>query len=227
MIFNIDLHTHTNRYSPCSVLSPQMLCETAIARGLDALVITEHNVQWSPAEIAELQAQYPTLKLYAGVELSVDDGHHYGVIGLPAGRYDELSPMPYSQFKALLNAYPQAFAFLAHAFRYDDDESGLEDKPVEAMELGNWNMLVRPQPPDGPIQYHRFDLYLKWQRKMGWMALYNSDSHAVHMVGTFYNRVESDRIPADEQALVRLLRQGRIEGYQDRELIRKSVNGHH
>ncbi len=224
MIFNIDLHTHTSRYSPCSVLSPQTLCETAISRGLDALVITEHNVQWSPAEIADLQAQYPALKLYAGVEISVDDDHHYGVIGLPAGQY-EPSPMSYTQFKALMAAHPDAFAFLAHAFRYSDDERGLEDKPVVALELGNWNMLARPQPPDGPIQYRHFDLYLKWQRKMGWIALYNSDSHAVHMVGTFYNQIEVDRIPPDEQALVHVLRRRPIQGHQDRELIKSVNNG--
>ncbi|MBN1934121.1 MAG: PHP domain-containing protein [Anaerolineae bacterium] len=223
MIFKIDLHTHTNRYSTCSKLSPQSLCETAIRRGLDAIVITEHNVQWSPDEIANLQDQYPALKLYAGVEISVDDEHHYGVIGLPADRYGP-SPTPYAQFKTLMEAHPNAFAFLAHCFRYSDNETGLADKPIEGFELGNWNMLVRPQPLGGPIRYNRFELYLKWQRQMSWIALYNSDSHAEHAVGTFYNQIETDPIPPDEQSLIHLLRRGNIRGCQNDDLIRKSIN---
>lgn len=223
MIFNIDLHTHTSRYSPCSGLSPQSLCETAIRRGLDAVVITEHNAQWSTDEIATLQTQYPALKLYAGVEISVDDGRHYGVIGLPADRYQP-SPISCVHLKRLMNAHPGAFAFLAHCFRYSGDETGLVNAPIEGFELGNWNMLAYPQPTDGPVQISRIELYLKWQQKMGWIALYNSDSHAKHMVGTFYNRIECDEIPADEQSLIGLLRRGNIAGFQDDVLIRQSLN---
>ena len=67
MLLNIDLHTHTRRYSLCSILSPDKLCEVAVARGLNALVITEHHHQWSKDEIAVLQARHPAIKLYAGV----------------------------------------------------------------------------------------------------------------------------------------------------------------
>ncbi len=225
MKFNIDLHTHTNRYSPCSTLSPQNLCETALRRGLDAIVITEHNVQWSQNEIAALQAQYPALKLYAGVEISVNDGHHYGVIGLPASQY-EPAPVSRVQFTQLMRAHPGAFAFLAHCFRYSSDETGLADAPVEGFELGNWNMLSRPQPPGGPLQFERLELYLKWQRQMGWIALSNSDSHSERMVGTFYNQIESDKIPASEPSLIRLLREGNIQICQNEALIRQSLNGH-
>lgn len=39
----IDLHNHTNISSHCSILSPEDLIETARARGLDALCVTDHH----------------------------------------------------------------------------------------------------------------------------------------------------------------------------------------
>ncbi len=223
MILKIDLHTHTNRYSSCSRLTPERLCQIALKRGLDAIAITEHDYQWSKSEVAELQARYPALKIYAGVEISCDDRHHYGVLGLEANDYTP-APMPYRQFKALIGAHPAALAFIAHCFRYSDDETGLEDKPVEGIELGNWNLLTHPQPDTGPITFKRPELHLKWQQRMGWIPLHNSDGHAEKMVGTFYNLVQADRMPPDEQALVQLLRRAEIHGFCDEALIRQSIN---
>ena len=68
--------------------------------------------------------------------------------------------------------------------------------------------------------------YTKWQKKMGWIALYNSDGHSEKMVGTFYNLIETPNgVPPGEEALVQLLRQGEVRGFQDDELIRRSING--
>jgi predicted metal-dependent phosphoesterase TrpH len=38
----IDMHNHTKTSSPCSVLSPEELIETARSRGLDGLCVTDH-----------------------------------------------------------------------------------------------------------------------------------------------------------------------------------------
>jgi hypothetical protein len=224
VILKIDLHTHTHRYSSCSVLSPEALCEAALACGRNALAITEHDYQWSPAEIAELQARYPALRLYAGVEISCADGHDYVTLGLEPGSYP--SKMAYPRLQALLDAHPGAFCYVAHCFRYSDDENGLAGRQIDGIEVGSYNTLARPQPPSGLPVIVRHEQYLRWQQEMGWIALYNSDAHAHKMVGTFYNAIEApDGPPEDERTLGQLLRTAEVRAFQDETRIRAAVNG--
>jgi hypothetical protein len=226
-VIKIDLHTHTRRYSRCSVLSPDELCRIALDCGLDAIALTEHQYQWTADEVAELQGRYPPLKLYVGVEISCADGRDYVALGLepgyhPAGWYP--AQMPYAQLQALLDANPGAFCFVAHCFRYSEDDSGLDERRIDGIEIGSYNTLARPQPPDGPAAIVRHERYLEWQRKKGWIALYNSDGHAEKMIGTFYNVIETrDGLPDDELALGRLLRCGQVRGYQDEARIRAAI----
>ena len=235
MTLKIDLHTHTGRYSSCSRLSPRELCETALAYGLDAVAITEHHHQWSPEEIAELQARYPALKLYTGVEITCTDGHDYVVLGLAAGAYHP-NPMSYARFQALMEDRRRAgalvFAFLAHGFRYSDDERGLETAAIEGIEMASPNILARPQPAGGPVTIARAELYRRWQQRKGWIPLYNSDAHSTAMMGKFYNLVEAPMeapagLPADERALIQLLRTAQIRPFVDEARIlrgaRKSI----
>jgi predicted metal-dependent phosphoesterase TrpH len=228
VILKLDLHTHTGRYSSCARHSPRELCQTAIACGLDALAITEHHQQWTPAEIAELQARFPALKLYAGVELTCTDGHDYVVLGLEPGHYAP-NPMPYAQMQSLIEARRRAggapFAFLAHAFRFSADEAGLETCAVEGIEMASPNMLDRGRRARGEVSIARAELYQRWQEKRGWISLYNSDAHSRRMVGTFYNLVELPEgalpePPPDEEALIRLLRAAQIRPYLDEKRLR-------
>ena len=201
MLLNIDLHTHTRRYSRCSVLSPDQLCETAVARGLDALVITEHHYQWADDEIAVLQTRHPAIKLYAGVEISCDDGRDYVVLGLSPGPYGP-AHMPVERFQSLLETRPGTFAFIAHCFRHSADERGLANLRVDGIEVASYNILSRPQPLAGPAEIVRAELYHKWQKKMDWVPLCNSDGHSERMIGTFFSQIEScDGFPRDEVAL--------------------------
>jgi predicted metal-dependent phosphoesterase TrpH len=233
MTLKIDLHTHTGRYSSCSRLSPRELCETALARGLDAVAITEHHHQWSADEIAELQARYPALKLYTGVEITCTDRHDYVVLGLHAGPYQP-NPMSYARFQTLLEERRRAgalvFAFLAHGFRYSDDEGGLETAAIEGIEMASPNMLARPQPADGPVTIARAELYRRWQQRRSWIPLYNSDAHSTTMLGQFYNLVDAPEgapggVPADERALIQLLRTARIRGFADEARILRGARG--
>ncbi|MGZ4800766.1 MAG: PHP domain-containing protein [Acidimicrobiia bacterium] len=70
----IDLHAHTAPRSNCSRTTLEELVETARARGLDALCITEHDVRWPGTELedASRMLDFP---LIPGVELTTDVGH--------------------------------------------------------------------------------------------------------------------------------------------------------
>lgn len=70
----IDLHAHTAPRSNCSRTTLEELVETARARGLDALCITEHDVRWPDDELADASALLG-FPLIPGVELSTDVGH--------------------------------------------------------------------------------------------------------------------------------------------------------
>ena len=53
----IDLHTHTNRYSGCSNIDPVQLIRRAKDVGLDGIGITEHGIRWSDENIETLREQ--------------------------------------------------------------------------------------------------------------------------------------------------------------------------
>lgn len=222
MQFNIDLHTHTGRYSYCSRLTPDVLCETAIARGLDALAITEHQCQWQPDELAVLQRKYPQIKLYAGIEISCTDKHDYVVLGLPAGLVDG-QQVSIQDLHAMLDDHPQAFSFVAHCFRYSTGANGLDDLQVDGIEVGSHNLVRWPPPAQGPVPILNESLYHRWQQRMGWVPLCNSDGHSMHMLGGFYNRIETPELPADEVELAALLKSGRVRCVKDDDMIRNAV----
>jgi hypothetical protein len=54
MSLRIDIHVHTRLHSPCSRIEPEALIRQAAKIGLDGLVITEHQYQWSPHDVAAL-----------------------------------------------------------------------------------------------------------------------------------------------------------------------------
>ncbi|MGZ4675655.1 MAG: PHP domain-containing protein [Acidimicrobiia bacterium] len=70
----IDLHAHTAPRSNCSRTTLEELVETARARGLDALCITEHDVRWPADELADA-SRLLDFPLIPGVELTTDVGH--------------------------------------------------------------------------------------------------------------------------------------------------------
>ena len=59
-----------------------VLIEQAREVGLDGVVITDHDHQWDPEEVAELAARAQGLKVFSGAEVSAREGH-FLVYGLP------------------------------------------------------------------------------------------------------------------------------------------------
>ena len=80
-----DHHIHTSRHSPDSRSDPRWSTRDRDI-GLDAVVITEHDYQWQPDELAELAALAAPLRVFSGAEISAREGH-FLVYGLPSLDY--------------------------------------------------------------------------------------------------------------------------------------------
>lgn len=114
-----DLHVHTSRYSACSALPPEQLVAAAHARGLDGLVITEHDHRWDAEELDALleAAGRPPLLLFAACEIrvlldgqSTGDALVYGVDVPPAsGQYiDDVCRQVHAQGGIVIAPHPFA-----------------------------------------------------------------------------------------------------------------------
>lgn len=114
-----DLHVHTSRYSACSALPPEQLLAAAHARGLDGLVITEHDHVWAAAELDELleAAGRPPLLLFAACEIraalddqSTGDLLVYGVAAPPeSGQFiDDVCRQVHAQGGIVIAPHPFA-----------------------------------------------------------------------------------------------------------------------
>lgn len=77
----IDLHVHTNRLSPDSIMSPEEAIETGIDAGLQGICFTEHDRAWEMAEIEDLSSKY-NFPVFRGVEVMVKEGGEILVFGL-------------------------------------------------------------------------------------------------------------------------------------------------
>lgn len=63
----IDMHNHTNVSSPCSLLRPEELIETARARNLDGICVTDH-LRIEGAEVAQELGRKMDFPVFRGIE---------------------------------------------------------------------------------------------------------------------------------------------------------------
>lgn len=79
----IDLHCHTQPLSQCSSLRPEELVDLARERGLDGVVLTEHDAPWDAGALADVRRRTGFLVL-GGVEFTTDRGHvlAFGLTGV-------------------------------------------------------------------------------------------------------------------------------------------------
>ncbi len=219
----IDCHLHTSRYSPCSNLSPFQACELALERGLQALVITEHQIQWSPQEIKELQRFFPDIALYSGLEVTLEQGTD--VVIITRNQSLELDPgIPLQEVLSVLGPDREAsFIFLAHAFRWTRIRTPGMDQvlaEVDGIEMSSVNILAgQCHPHEGRFLPDPFPEYDQARRDYDLIPVYNTDAHMDLAVGTIANQLPHTTPPADEIGLARLLRTSLPLEHQNRKLL--------
>jgi predicted metal-dependent phosphoesterase TrpH len=189
----IDHHLHTTRHSPDSIIEPRVLVERAKAAGLDAVVITEHDKQWSPAELLEINAQSDGLLVLSGVEVSAREGH-FLVYGLP----DLTGVEPGITLGELIQVVQARGAAIvaAHPFRWDQDFAAIladHAEGLDALELVSNNVSRDTRAKTQAM----LDQY-----RLG--ATGSSDGHDPEAVGCYYTEFPGEiRSMSDFVAAIR------------------------
>ncbi len=85
-----------------------------IVEGYEAVFITEHDTVWSESELADLQSVFPEIRIFGGVELTVDRCH-LQVLGTCDPDYAEM----HDAAAIITKAREDGFAtILAHPLRW-------------------------------------------------------------------------------------------------------------
>lgn len=210
--WHIDCHVHSSCYSPCSRLRPEQACRLASERGLEAIVFTEHQIQWPQADLRILRNRHPGLAIYSGLELSLAEGFDI-VCLLP-----EIDlQLPYGlSLNALEHALApfgdEVFCFVAHPFRFLDRWDPDLDRMapfLHGVEMNSVNILRGQACWEGDrLLPCRHELY-RQLADTGLVQMFNSDAHLAEAIGTVSTRISlaHQDIPADTGELAALFRQ--------------------
>lgn len=189
-----DLHMHTSRHSPDSVIDPFALVRRAREIGLDGVVITEHDWLWTEEELGELRDAEPGLVVLAGIEVSTRDGDLlvYGVtnpFALPKGlRMAAACREVHKQGGAAVAAHP-------YRWGQDFDRVLRDGRPeLDGIEVMSNNM-------DAGLRRRAAELGRRHPR---FATLGNSDAHEVSVLGACVTEFAAD--VRDNRSLVQAIR---------------------
>jgi predicted metal-dependent phosphoesterase TrpH len=167
-------------------MSPEAMARTAQARGLDGVVITEHDVLWSLEEVAALQAAFPALRIFRGIEVSTAEGHAlaYGISDAVAAGFD--AQMPLMELTAAVHA-AGGVVVLAHPTRYEDEvPDAVTEADLDAVEALSLN-----------VRMYMAEAIDKLQADLGVPGTAGSDAHVTDSLGfyatDFDDAIESER----------------------------------
>lgn len=170
----VELHLHTSRYSPCAGAGPDELMAALIAAGYEAVYITEHERMWSHWEIRLLQSQFPQIKIFSGVELSIGLGAHLLVLGTTDQEYLWLQSEPTAVLaKARAEGH---LTILAHPYRWP---AGAELLATDSL----------PDALEHRTNNHFGDMVAKARQsaeELGLKLVNTGDIHSIHMIDHFW-----------------------------------------
>ncbi|MCX8064668.1 MAG: PHP domain-containing protein [Candidatus Hydrogenedentes bacterium] len=200
MGYRFDIHIHTREYSPCSLLYPDEMVESALASNLHGIVITEHHYQWEEAEIKQFKEKVNCngLMIFSGAEITTDAGDLI-VLGMPREVISKWKQfVPIEKVLEDIEKY-SGFCIAAHPTRsYHHFDNRLEILSIPAIEVSSVNMNVYEQ-----------ERAIDWARKLGRIQVCASDAHQVHQVGKYWLDFEC---PINtESDLIKALKSGKFK----------------
>lgn len=189
--YNIDIHVHTQRYSPCAeLLNPAELDRIAQIKNIHGIVITEHNITWPQEEIDELNRMFKFTRLYRGAEISCIEGH-FVVIGVSEIE-ENIKGIAISELSRMVQL-EKGTVIWAHPHQFPIKESAI--KGIHAIEVAS-SITFGENQQDA----------LRIAEKRKWVAVAGSDAHYLDCIGSAYTSFY--KLPQDEKELASLINQG-------------------
>ena len=172
----VQLHCHTSQFSLCGQNSPDEMIQAHIAHGYDVVFLTDHDSVWPADDIADLQKQYPEIRIFPGIEVSVltpDTTYHVVLLGTSDEGFCELPSAACLLARARQHHVP---TILAHPYRWSGRPGILEERPLpDAMEARSWNHDAANE----RLAVQKADV-LKIP------LVYADDAHSIQAVGQFW-----------------------------------------
>lgn len=190
----VDLHVHCAERSPCSRSTENELIRAAIAAGLDGLAFTDHDTLVNPQHLVELNRAYAPFKIFAGVEVTLEQEEHIVVLGI----HDlalETRTWTYARLWQFVHRN-RGFMILAHPFRFHDSiQAPIDRYPPDGIEVYSTNTAPRYGKRIRAIA-----------ERLGIKPMGNSDAHITQHIGDYYNLLSEPA--ASDQELLLALRNG-------------------
>ena len=173
------------RYSGCAVCTPAQLMKELIRQKYHAVFITEHDAVWPDWELDALRRDFPAIRIFPGVELSLPNDDHLLVLGT---HDPEVLTMDEPERILAWTRQRKHLTVLAHPFRWPKPYSLLEAGPLpDAIEFRTCNHDVRAG-EQSQLAAARLRLPL----------VNAGDTHSVDMLGQFWIETYPDLVTGEE-----------------------------
>ncbi|MBN1269015.1 MAG: NUDIX domain-containing protein [Kiritimatiellae bacterium] len=189
----IDLHVHSSERSGCGTAPDDEMILAAKARGLDALVFTDHDRLVPPERLLDLNRRHAPFRVFGGIEILVREDEHLLVYGLQDPALESRA-WGYSDLHAFVKEHGGCIG-LAHPFRFRDRLNiDVDACRPDVVEVRSANIPGESPPRQALV------------RRLGCPAIHGSDGHSTERVGLYY--VTMNRAPGDDRELADMLRRG-------------------
>jgi predicted metal-dependent phosphoesterase TrpH len=202
----MDVHVHTNPASSDSMLQPAELVELALANGLTAVSMTEHDFTLESHNQAAFRAEYPDLFINFGMEVSTDLGHMlaFGLPGYLPGirRLEKLREVADEHGAFVVVAHPFRRLFdPVTAMRTGEKFELTPQEAAEQMEVFKYVHAIEVANGSNTPQENYFALEVA--DILGISTTGGSDAHSTSGIGTYATAFEQD-IESPEQMIEQL-----------------------
>ena len=184
----VELHLHTSAYSGCATNTPDEMMRRLIKCGYEAVYITEHDAVWNDRQLERVRANFPKLKIFPGVEVTLTDFQsvqHLIVLGTNDPDYLQIADEATILGKAADEGH---LTILAHPFRW----------PGGAFMLGKGlrpDALECHTPNHGP---QAAQMASTVNNSLGIALVNASDAHSTEMIDQFWIETDSPLEQADD-----------------------------
>ena len=197
----IELHLHTNRYSRCARNAPEEMLARLVELNYEAVFLTEHDAVWPTESLRQLQRQWPEIRIFPGLELTLYNSRgfsHLLLLGATESDFLDVGDPGDALARARERGYT---TILAHPYRWEGSADMLEKGYYpDAIECSTPNVL--------PLQA------VMAQVTAGQMhipVVNTGDAHSVDFLGKYWIETEE---PLDTPAQLRdILLEGRYQNH--------------